>query len=859
MSRFILALIFILSTGVLITAQKRQVDAYLQGTDGADFFQVQTAMNTFYVDNPSQPGFKQWKRKEWFLEPRLYPDGKTFNIAKHTINEHRRYQRTQAADRSTHGGWWFLGPNNWSPGNNSSPGLGRLNCIELDPNNGDIIYVGASNGGVWKTTNGGTTWANITPNLPMLAVADIEIDPNNSDKIFVLTGDGDPVPNENGSHAQTEVSSIGILRSTNGGATWYATNFAFDHPTGIVPSKLLMHPTDEDIQFVAANDGIYKTEDEWATWTLVFPFLTYDIEFHPSDADIMYASGNSWIRRSVDMGDSWDPVSDDNFVVLNNASRVEIAVSPETENGVYAIAGNWNRLVGVFRSLSSGTNNSWTLRDSSASTHGRFADYCIGFVADPDDFTDLYGGMQNMSRSTSGGSTGTWSDITQNVVHADVHDVVMTSDDLYVACDGGLYHSTDNGNSWTDLTIGMSITEVYRIAGTPQNTNLHFCGTQDNGTFRRNASTNFDASAGSDGMECIIKYTDSDIVYSSAQRGGFRKSTNGGDSWSGLNVPGDASAWISPMIMDPVDPEVLFFGRDSLYRSDDEGATFQFLGMPTGADLNCLAQGTSNRNRLYVSSNSEIFRSDDALVDGQQASWTDIGAGLPNRFITGIAVDPDNSFRVFVTLSGFSDGEKVFMSTVGGNNSNWVNISGSLPNIAANCIVYQDTEPNIDALYIGMDDGVYYRDNDLGDWVYFSTGMPAVNVNDLYLNTTSNTLVAGTYGRGMWESDLYSTCDENVIVSNPPGIPLGGVSYVSANNSIRSTAQYRRDLGTRAHYTAGGHVLLNPGFNVGGRAVFEAVISGCPGVTAHPLISAMFPTGVMISSEIQESEIRVQD
>ena len=120
--------------------------------------------------------------------------------------------------------------------------MGRLNSIAFHPSDPDIMYVGASNGGVWKTINGGAAWTNISPVIPLLAVADIKLSPSNPNVLFLLTGDGDPDPPETQSHGQSEVSSIGILRSTDAGATWYPTNFSFDHPSVIVPIKLLIHP-----------------------------------------------------------------------------------------------------------------------------------------------------------------------------------------------------------------------------------------------------------------------------------------------------------------------------------------------------------------------------------------------------------------------------------------------------------------------------------------------------------------------------------------------------------------------------------------------------------------------------------------
>jgi photosystem II stability/assembly factor-like uncharacterized protein len=606
-----------------------------------------------------------------------------------------------------------------------------------------------------------------------------------------------------------------------------------------------------DIQFVVGNDGIYKTENAWDSYTPVFGTLTFDIEFHPANPMVMYACGENWIRKSINMGDSWDPVTDNDFTLLDSCSRIELAVSPENPSGVYALGGNWSGLVGFFRSLTAGSSNTWTLRDStSGHDFGIFTPYCVALAASPSDFSDVFGGMQAICRSYTEGAAGSWTKITQGVVHADLHDIVVTANALYVGCDGGLFKSTDNGNTWTDLSPGLAITEIYRIAGTPQNTSLYYMGNQDNGTMCRTSGSTFSSALGKDGMTCRINYRSTDTIYGGTQNGVFYRSVDAGESFQIMGIPGDKSAWITPFIMDPVDPQVLFIGKDSLYRSDNGGWPYKYLGEPTGMNINCLAQGTSNRNRLYISSEEFIYRCDNALVSSGTASFTNIGAGLPNLYITGIVVDPDNSSRVFVTLSGFEDSLKVFFSYDAGES--WNNISGDLPNVPVNCIAFDNNSPASDALYIGTDIGVFYRDLDLGDWIYYSNFMPAVIVNDLYINPTNSTITAGTYGRGLWRSSLYTGCSENALIVDT-GFPLGGVRHISVNNEITSTAEFRRELGTETYFTAGQRILLNPGFRIGARAFFQGKIGDCPDITLEPFsVVPQNPQGRWIKREVAE-------
>ena len=817
-------------------------------TNPDDFWEVKKEMNAYFGEEQLVPGYKQWKRKEWFLEPRLYPSGKRENLTLKTYDAYRKYLRSyeqhSETERATHGSWTFLGPSE------CSVGLGRINAIEFHPTNANIMYVGAANGGIWKTTNGGSNWTNISPHIPLLSIADIKLSPSNSNVIYALTGDGDPDPGENGAHGQTEVSSIGILVSTDAGATWSPTNYSFDHPSGVVPVKLLIHPSNVNIQFVVGNMGIIRTDDLWQTWDTELFVRTYDIEFKPGNPNIMYASGDNWIRKSTDNGLTWNSISDSDFSSMSSASRVELAVAPSSSNVVYALAGNWSGgLQAFYQSTSEGNSNSWTLKNSTTTVMGQFTHYCVALTVDPNDHTDVFGGMQFISRSLDQGSS--WTQVVQNTVHADLHDAHYRNGALWVACDGGIYKSTNEGNSWTDLTTGLAITEIYRIGGTPQNTDLYYMGTQDNGTLRRSgASSTFTQSMGADGMECYVDPTNTNVVYASSQNGFIAKSTSGGGngSFGSIGVPGGTSAWITPYLIDPSNTSRIFVGKSSVYRSNSGGGagTWTNLGSPTGGNLNCIALSANNSNRLYVSQGNNIERTDNALVATGPAFWTDINPGLPNLFITDIQVDPTNSTHVFVTMSGYSDGQKVYRSYSSGNSSSWVNISGSLPNVPVNCMAFAGN--GIDAMYVGTDIGVFYRDNNLGDWIYYSNFLPAVNVSDLYLNTANNTLVAGTYGRGLWRTSVYDGCVADIVLYSLFGIALGGVHHYSAANSIASSANYRFDLGTEVHYKSANYIDLTAGFELGGLAFFEGKTGGCPGITSEPLMTPFVPAGMFKDS-----------
>jgi hypothetical protein len=807
----------------------------LEKADAKDFFSIQKEINQYFEENQDPSGEKKWRRQEWLLEPRLYPSGEIVNLTQKANKAYKTYEKSHpkmpvSGDRSPHGSWSSLGPNSWTAGFGGNGGQGRVNSIDVHPSNSNIIYVGTSNGGIWRTTNGGSAWSNVSPNLPLLAIADLEINYNSTNTIYALTGDGDPNPGPGTAHSQAEIRSIGILKSTNSGSTWTTTGFTFETSSSpVIPTKLLMHPTNPNIQFVASENGIYKTTNGWISYTKEFSSLIFDIEFKPGDPTTMYASGSTRIYKSTNTGDDWTQSTDTDLSVASGATRIELAVTPNYSSLVYAMAGDWsNGSIAFFASYSSANDNSWVIKDQTTDVIGAFATYCIGLYVNPTNYNLVFGGGVGIWKSTNEGLTGSWSQINQSTVHADVHDIYYKSGVLYVACDGGLFKSTNDGASWTDLSPGIGNTEIYRIAGTEASSNLYYMGLQDNGTYRRTIGTNFTHVLGADGMTCIIDPNNSNNVFATTQNGGLNRSTNGGTSFSWLMEPGGSGAWISPVIMDPNNSNRIFLGKSNCYRSSSSGAsgTFESIGSPWSGTLNCLAQGTSNSNRLYASAGSQIYRSNNALAAAASVTWTSISSGLPGNFITGIEVDPTNSLRVFVSISGYSDGNKVFMSLSGGDPGTWVNISGTLPNVPVNCIAFENDGSGNYPLYIGTDIGVFYRDNSIGDWIYFSDFLPNVIISDLYINHTANTITAGTFGRGLWRSDLKTGCNTSISFSSL--VTHGGEIHYSYNSSITSSAKVSPNIGTEIYYMAGNFIDLKESFQAPSTALFEGKIGPCP-------------------------------
>lgn len=791
----------------------------LNGAENLPFPEIQRLTNEYYKVRPDEKGYKLWKRIEWLMESRLGPDGKAINLTRHNALEYWKYQRSPSETRSTHGDWLFLGPSSVS---NGETGLGRLNAIAIHPINTNIIYVGSSNGGIWKTTTGGTNWTNISPFLPTLSIKDIIIDYLNPSRIFILTGDG---------YGIFSGQSLGILKTLDGGATWLPTGFS-SWPSST--HKLLMHPTDPETQYCATSTGVIKTTNGWIDYSTIATFGALDIEFKPDDPNTLYIGGTSIYKKTG----SQVPVllTDPDFSFWPSTRYISLAVTADSPDCVYALVSSFSDPVGLYRSMSSGTSNTWTVQDTVMFNFGAQGFYNRILEVHPEDYERVVMGQVWTKVSYQGGIPGSWQGPV-NYVHADAHDCVYTPTAIYHANDGGLFKSAIGDSIFDNFVDGLEITEIYGIAGTPQNINLYYCGTQDNGTFRRTSGSGFDHVSGGDGANCLINYSNSDTTYAMYQKGFLRKSIDGGDNFYDINPPGEG-AWVSPLIMDPLDPEIIFIGKDTLYRSNEggESGTWVNLENPVNGTIPIIAlcQGVNNRNILYVGSNSvldPIFKTTNALTASGDPGYINISGSLPNISISDIAVNPDNAGHVYVTNNELlGTAGSVYRCLNGDGPYIWEDISGSLPNVAVNCIVFHNNGLDNQALYIGTDIGVFYRDEDIGDWVYFSNNLPVTIITDLYLNTSANVLAAGTYGKGLWISDLYDGCNSSVNVTNPPGNPLEGIRYYSASIDINTTATHRQEIGTKTYYSAGNYIDMKSGFRAGVNGFMDAVIGPCPGV-----------------------------
>ncbi len=742
------------------------------------------------------PEYNLYKRWEWFNLPRVYPSGQ-FPLVETELATYQKFLRDTKRLKQNHNGkrttsatWQNLNPPT-APTGLMGAGAGRVNCMTFMPDNNTILFAGTACGGVWKSINGGTTWTVLnTDQLPSLSITSIVIDPTNTDNIYIATGDnftGFPI---SGVLKQGHYSA-GIYKSNNGGLTWSLAGIPHSQSDGFIPQQMIIDPVTPAIMLLASNTGIWRTINHGANWTLVNNGgFFYSIEFNPFNHNVVYATNGIGLYRSNNNGVSWTYKG--GGYPNTQGGRVSLAITPADTNYIYL----WGPTAGFKKSVNGGnTLTTMTNPESIAQPYG-YVDRSIG-VSNTNAQDVIVGGLL-AAKSIDGGTTWLpatdWQNISaSNWVHADIKKIIYepgSGNKLYILNDGGVSVSTDNTSTWTDISNGLQITEIYKIANHPNDADTLYFGAQDIGTYRWvDGESSFNALEGGDGFQPLVDQTNVNTLFASYQIGNLRKSIDNGETFFSAS-PGQY-LWDPPIKMNPLNHNTMYVGCSAgVKKSIASGIQGTYINMSGNVLANIIAMDISkaDTNYIYASSLNQMIKS----VDGG-TNWTDITTGLPvaDAAITYICASSTDPKKVFVSFSGYSAGNKVFKSVDGG--LNWINFSGNvLPDVPVNTITYMDG--SYYGVYIGTDFGVFYRDAESTDWMPFNDGLPNVIVNSLDIEYSTLKIRAGTYGRGLWESDLAMTITSvmtwngsvssdwnNPLNWSPHGVPLSNQDVIIPN------------------------------------------------------------------------------
>ncbi len=775
------------------------------------FYDLQNQFNKYWENRTDYKsnGYNVFKRWEYINSSRVLNNG-MLQSPEHVSNEYLMYMETfnkknSNTKRSTSGTWSLLGPNSYFTNNTGQPtGMGRISAIAFHPSSSSTIYIGTPSGGIWKSTNSGSTWSSISGNLPMLGISSIIIDPNNADTIYVGTGDRD------GGNAP----GIGVYKTVNGGTTWEKISSGMGNVTVGV---LLMHPNNKKILIAATSGGIYRTTNGGINWVQTLTGNFKDLKINPYNPKQLYAAkiqSVAELYRSTDNGISWARITNG---VPNAGSRIVIDVAESNPSIVYIIqtSASANVFSGLLKSTDSGVSFStmstspnifdYACNGSGGSSQATY-DLCL--AVDPNDENTIYAGSINNWKSTDGGVN--WNIVSHWVgtnfsgsscassVHADQHVYQWNPHNgyLYVGNDGGLYYTNNAGSSWIEITNNLGIGQFYKIGQSASNSSIVLGGLQDNGcAATNNNGSTFYTTSGGDGMETLVDYSNTTYCFNTYTNGIIRRSTSGatgsystiaGDGINGINESGD---WVAPYSLHRSTATTMFAGYKNLWRSTNiratPGSSIVWEKISTGEtnDIIAFDQSPVNENMMYVVRNSSIKRTSNANASASSVSWT--SCSLPDGFTpTDIKADYLDSNIVYASAN-----YGVYKSINKG--ATWTNISSNLPSLFTNCIALDKNTPG--GIYVGNQTSVWYKNNTINDWILFSTGLPPVDIRELeiYYDATpaNNKIRAATYGLGVWSSDLAEISVLNPLTFNANAfntsqIDLNWTKNLAGNNVV---------------------------------------------------------------------------
>jgi PKD repeat protein len=468
---------------------------------------------------------------------------------------------------------------------------------------------------------------------------------------------------------------------------------------------------------------------------------------------------------------------------------MQIAVTPANANYVYALIStntNPSILYGVYRSINGGTAFSLMYNSSNLLSADCYTptpatgqgEYDLTIAASPLVANEIVIGGITAWRSVNGGTS--WTNIgcgynynngNPPFLHADHHELEYTpAGVLYGANDGGIFQF--NGTQWTDLTTPMNIAQIYKIGLSTLSPNHWISGHQDNGS---NIFTNgiYKASLAADGCDCFIDRTNNNNLFASQALGQFFYSSDAGASWNTCTVSAAGNgAFVSPWKQDPQNATTFYCGKSQIKKSTTFVPPIWNAPVGTMPGVNAaqyvteFAISPANNQKIYaIHGTTGMFISNNAAT-----TWTLGNSGIPvgSGALTFVTAHPTNSLIAWATMSGYSSGNKVFKTVNGG--ASWTNITYNLPNLPANCSVFEMNSTS-DRLYVGMDVGIYYIDNTNPTvWTLYNTGLPNVPISDMEISPASPTKIrAGTYGRGVWQADIVPSAAPPVSAFNFAG------------------------------------------------------------------------------------------
>ncbi len=699
--------------------------------------------------------------------------------------------------------WRCLGPMSLpalGPGARpSNTGTGaeiRLKFLDGDQPNPKMLYACTPTGGLFFTRNALDSlpvWVNLTDStrLPVQGAQDVEFLASRPETLYVATGIRYPLDFQ-------RTYGIGVLKSTDSGRSWNSTGLDFVPPGGgdEVCTDILLHPENPDTVHVLGGSFYYRSVNGGKSfqmklknphknpikWSTAFR----DILYKPGSTRILYMTTDAdAFYRSENGGETWSETLTDSLGVVGEVVRMDLAVSPLNPELVYLCCDMKEKTGTILRSLDSGKTWQKVFDKDLNTSYEKNA-----FALSTADENVLYLGGLNIFRLKVADGKATSEQIASSQIHMDHRDLLVVSDGkggdiVYSANDGGLYRGIFNGKTWDwqDLSgTGLNNTQLYGI-GVAEDFSVVPGGTQDCGIMLIYPDqTALKPSIGGDGTDCVVDHYDPKILYGVNWAIGpatLNKSTDGGLKWSRFQkgMSGDGDVYYYPLLRH--ESGYTFAATAQVFRLPHKGGEWEQLGeirLPSGKldKITAMAVAPSDRNFIYLW-NNKMFRSVNGNTPNRDSvRWEDLSEGLGDitdyskkgGIIKAIEVAADDPKRLWIAVRTYVSDYKIFYSNDGGKS--WTNVGTRLPSYPVNALAHPDSyrDNTKNGLYAGTDVGIFYNPNaadPLSEWIPFNSGLPICIITDLEMNYCYNTLLAATFGRGVWASPLAEGADFQAV------------------------------------------------------------------------------------------------
>ncbi len=690
---------------------------------------------------------------------------------------------------------------------------GRIADVVIHPERPHTWYVAVGSGGVWKTTNAGTTWQPLFDQQTSYSVGCITLDPTNPERVWVGTGE-----NVGGRHVGY---GDGIYLSEDGGNSW--KQMGLKHSEHL--SKIIVHPRNPQVVWVAAQGplwskggdrGVFKTRDGGKTWNKVLGDEGWtgatDILIDPRNPDVLYAATwqrnrsvaayigggpGSGIHRSTDGGESWEKLA--NGLPSGDMGKIGLAISPQKPDVIYAAIELERRKGGLWKSTDRGA--SWT-KQSDAVAGGTGPHYYQELYASPHVFDKIYLVDVLIQVSDDGGKT--FRRMNEQHKHVDNHAIAFKSNEpdyLLVGNDGGLYESFDAGNSWKYIA-NLPVTQFYKVAVDDDVPFYNiYGGTQDNNTqggpsrtdnVHGISNSDWFVTLFGDGHQPATEPGNPDILYSQWQQGNLtRFDRRTGEMVYVKPQPGAGDSierfnWDAPILVSPHRPSRLYFASQRLWRSDDRGDSWTVISGDLTTGQERIRQKLMDRQwswdaawDLYAMSDYSTITSlsespvkegliwagtDDGLIQITQDGGTNWKAipikslpGVPETaFVNDIKADRYDASTAFVVLDNHKNGDFMpYVLKTTDLGKTWKSIRANLPDRTITWRIVQDHIVK-ELMFLATEFGIYTTLDGGSSWIQLKGGLPVISFRDLAIQQRENDLVAASFGRGFYVLDDYT-------------------------------------------------------------------------------------------------------